>query len=52
MERKARSQDKMFTPHHYESTMKAIGPNPWISLPLEILKQVNCLEIIVILSQS
>ena len=48
MERKARGQDKMFTPHHYEPTMEAVRSNPCISLPLEILKQVDCLEIIVI----
>ena len=48
MERKARGQDEMFTPHHYEPTMEAVRYNPCISLPLEILKQVDCLEIIVI----
>ena len=51
MERKARGQDEMFTPHHYEPTMEAVRSNPSISLPLEILKQVDCPEIIVILSQ-
>ena len=48
MESKARGQDEMFTPHHYEPTMEAVRYNPCISLPLEILKQVDCLEIIVI----
>ena len=48
MECKARGQDKMFTPHHYEPTMEAMRSNPCISLPLEILKQVDGLEIIVI----
>ena len=51
MERKARGQDEMFTPHHYEPTMEAVRSNPYISLPLETLKQVDCPEIIVILSQ-
>ena len=48
MECKARGQDKMFTSHHYEPTMEAVKSNPCISLPLEILKQVDCVEIIVI----
>ena len=48
MERKAQGQDKMFTPHHYEPTIEAVKCNPCIFLPLEILKQVDCLEIIVI----
>jgi len=48
MEHKAQGQDKMFTPHHYEPTMEAVRSNPCISLPLEILKQVDCVEIIVI----
>ena len=51
MECKAQSQDEMFIPYHYELTMEAMRLNPWLSLPLEILKQVDCLEIIVILSQ-
>ena len=51
MEHKARGQDEMFTPHHYESTMEAVRSNPCISLPLEILKQEDCPEIFVILSQ-
>ena len=38
-------------PHYYELIMEAVRSNPCISLPLEILKQVDCLEIIVILSQ-
>ena len=48
MERKARGQDDMFTPQHYEPTMEAMRSNPCISLPLEILKQVDCPKIIVI----
>ena len=48
MERKARGQDKMFISHHYEPTMVAMRSNPCIFLPLEILKQVDCPEIIVI----
>ena len=51
MERKARGQDEMFTPHYYEPTMEAVRSNPYISLPLEILKQVDCIEIIIISSQ-
>ena len=51
MERKAQDQDVMFTPHHYELTIEAVRPNPWIFLPLEILKQVDYLEIIAISSQ-
>ena len=51
MECKAQSQDEMFIPHHYEPTIEAVRSNSCISLPLEILKQVDCLEIIVILSQ-
>ena len=51
MERKAQGQDEMFTPHHYEPTKEAVRLNPWIFLPLEILKQVDCLEIIAILPQ-
>ena len=47
MERKAWGQDKMFTPHNCELTMEAMRSNPCISLPLEILKQVDCIEIIV-----
>ena len=50
MERKARGQDEMFTPHHYEVTMEAVRSYSWISLPLEILEQVDCIEIIVISS--
>ena len=38
-------------PHYYEPIMEAVRPNPCISLPLEILKQVDCPEIIVISSQ-
>ena len=37
--------------HYYELIMEAMRCNPCISLPLEILKQVDCPEIIVILSQ-
>ena len=48
MECKARGQDEMFTSHHYEPTMEAVRSNPCISLPLEILKQMDCDEIIVI----
>ena len=48
MERKAWGQDEMFTSHHYEPTMEVVRSNPCISLPLEILKQVDCPEIIVI----
>ena len=51
MECKARGQDEMFTPHYYEPTMEAVRSNPYISLPLEILKQVDCIEIIIISSQ-
>ena len=51
MKRKARGQDEMFTLHHYEPTIETVRSNPCISLPLEILKQVVCPEIIVILSQ-
>ena len=47
MEHKAWGQDEMFTPRHYEPTMEAVRSNPCISLPLEILKQVDCIEIIV-----
>ena len=47
MEHKAQGQDEMFTPHHYEHTMEAVRSNPCICLPLEILKQVDCPEIIV-----
>ena len=48
MERNARGQDEMFTPHHYEPTLEAVRYNPCIFLPLEILKQMDCPEIIVI----
>ena len=48
MEHKARGQDEMFTPRHYEPTIEAVRSNPCISLPLEILKQVDCHEIIMI----
>ena len=51
MECKARDQDEMFISHHYEPIMEAVRSNPCIFLPLEILKQVDCPEIIVILSQ-
>ena len=50
MDRKARGQDEMFTPHHYEPIMEAVRSNPWISLPLEILKQVDGIETIMISS--
>ena len=47
MECKAQGQDEMFIPHYYEPTMEAVRSNPCISLPLEILKQVDYIEIIV-----
>ena len=34
--------------HYYEPIMEVVRSNPCISLPLEILKQVDGLEIIVI----
>ena len=51
MECKAKGQDEVLTTHHHELIMEAVRSNPCISLPLEILKQVDCPEIIVILSQ-
>ena len=40
MECKAWGQDKMPTSHYYELVMEAVRVNPWISLPLEILKEM------------
>ena len=39
MECKARGQDKVPFSHYYELLIEAIRVNPWISLPLEILKE-------------
>ena len=47
-DRKAYTPRRGAYPHYYEPIMEAVRSNPCISLPLEILKQVDCLEIIVI----
>ena len=39
MEYKAWDQDKVPTSHYYELVMEVVRVNPWISLPLEILKE-------------
>ena len=45
MKRKAQGRDDVFTPHHYEPTMKVVRLNP-IPLPLEILNKCIVLELL------
>ena len=51
LDREAYTPRRDAYPHYYEPIMEAMSSNPCISPPLEILKQVDCLEIIVIFSQ-